>query len=164
MAPCPLSACARIPGRRHCPKCARVPARQAISPQRDHHSAQPRVGTLTGTLEATGSAPRSAEKWTVSSESVPVAQPPTAAGQLYGEQVTPVAAVAQSMVSGIVQPELANAVAAKTRPRTTLYFKRDITTPSVKEKCFARGELYYVSGMRNAMGFTKFAAVCGSTN
>lgn len=104
-------------------------ARASLQDRKCHQPTRPRVGTLTGTLEATASAPRWAQKWAFSSESVPVAQPPTAAGQLYGEQVTPVAAVAQSMVSGIVQPELANAVAARTSPRTTLYFKRDMTTP-----------------------------------
>ncbi|WP_199183019.1 hypothetical protein [Mycobacterium sp. 4858] len=57
---------------------------------------------------------------------MPVAQPPTAAGQVYGEQVIPVEAVLQSIVSGIVQPELANAVAASIRPRAILYFMRDM--------------------------------------
>ncbi|OBH16092.1 MULTISPECIES: hypothetical protein [unclassified Mycobacterium] len=57
---------------------------------------------------------------------MPVAQPPKAAGLPYGEQVIPVDAVLQSMVNGIVQPELANAVAARIRPRATLYFMRDM--------------------------------------
>lgn len=104
-------------------------ARASLQDRKCHQPTRPRVGTLTGTLSL-----EKAHFWAhrgalAVASSVPVAQPPTAAGQLYGEQVTPVAAVAQSMVSGIVQPELANAVAARTSPRTTLYFKRDMTTP-----------------------------------
>lgn len=60
---------------------------------------------------------------------------------------------------GIVHPELVNAVKAKTRPRTTLYFKRDITTPFVEEKCSAREALFYVSTMRNAMVINKIALI-----
>lgn len=37
-----------------------------------------------------------------------------------------------------MQPELANAVKPRTKPRTTLYFKRDMTTPFVEKKCFTR--------------------------
>ena len=39
----------------------------------------------------------------------------------------------QSIVSGVVQPDAVMAVTARTIQRTTLYLRRDITTPSVKE-------------------------------
>lgn len=55
------------------------------------------------------------------------------------------------MVTGKVQPDAPKAVAARTSPRTTLYFKRDMPTPFVEKKCFARGALCYVSAMRNTM-------------
>ncbi|ETB21524.1 hypothetical protein [Mycobacterium avium] len=51
----------------------------------------------------------------------------------------------QSMVTGVVQAEVVMAVAARTMPRTSLYFKRDITTPFVEKECFAREGLSYVS-------------------
>lgn len=56
---------------------------------------------------------------------MPVAQPPRRLAA-YPVQVIPVVAVLQSMVSGTVQPELANAVAARIRPRAILYFMRDM--------------------------------------
>lgn len=39
----------------------------------------------------------------------------------------------QSIVIGVVQPEADRAVKVRRRPRTTLYFKPDMTTPSVGE-------------------------------
>lgn len=51
------------------------------------------------------------------------ATPSTAAGWLYGVQTRP---PVHEMVNGTVQPELVNAVKARTRPRTTLYFQRDM--------------------------------------
>ncbi|RAV09442.1 hypothetical protein DQP57_15015 [Mycobacterium colombiense] len=39
----------------------------------------------------------------------------------------------QSMVIGVVQPEAVMAVKVRIRPRTTLYFRPDMTTPSVGE-------------------------------
>ncbi|MBZ4535342.1 hypothetical protein FVO80_11270 [Mycobacterium avium subsp. hominissuis] len=51
----------------------------------------------------------------------------------------------QSIVTGVVQAEVVMAVAARTMPRTSLYFKRDITTPFVEKECFAREGLSYVS-------------------
>lgn len=74
-------------------------------------------------------------------------------------QVIPVAEPVHEMV-GSVQPELVNAVKARTSPRTTLYFKRDMNTPFVEKKCFARGELYYVRAIRDDKGFNKFATIC----
>lgn len=65
----------------------------------------------------------------------------------------------QSMVIGTMHPEVVNAVAARNKPRTTLYFKRDMTTPFVEKECFARGALYYVSTMRNAMGSSEIAPI-----
>ncbi len=41
-------------------------------------------------------------------------------------------------IVGKVHPALVNAVKPRTTPRTTLYFKRDMTTPFVEKKCFAR--------------------------
>lgn len=63
------------------------------------------------------------------------------------------------MVIGTMHPEVVNAVAARNKPRTTLYFKRDMTTPFVEKECFARGALYYVSTMRNAMGSSEIAPI-----
>ncbi|OBG62841.1 hypothetical protein A9X05_20830 [Mycobacterium sp. E3298] len=83
---------------------------------------------------------------------------PVSAKTTYGVQVIPVAPPLHEKV-GSVHPELVNAVAASTKPRTTLYFKRDITTPFVEKKCFARGGLFYVSAMRNAMAFNIFALI-----
>ncbi len=40
-------------------------------------------------------------------------------------QVIPVGEAVHE-IAGSVQPELVNAVKARTRPRTTLYFKRDM--------------------------------------
>lgn len=115
--------------------------RASLQDRKCHQATRPRVGTLTGTLEATASAPRWAQKWAFSSESVPVAQPPTAAGQLYGEEdenqgPTQVRLGPQSIVNGTVQPEAAVAVNARTSPRTTLYFKRDMTTPVHERRMF----------------------------
>lgn len=75
----------------------------------------------------------------------------------YGVQVIPVAPPLHEKV-GTVQPELVNAVKARTKPRTTLYFIRDMnhSIPS-EEKCYARDELYYVSTIRNTMGSNEFA-------
>ena len=39
----------------------------------------------------------------------------------------------QSIVIGVVQPEAVRAVKVRRRPRTTLYFRPDMTTPSVGE-------------------------------
>lgn len=39
----------------------------------------------------------------------------------------------QSIVIGVVQPEAERAVKVRRRPRTTLYFRPDMTTPSVGE-------------------------------
>lgn len=50
----------------------------------------------------------------------------SAARQTYGMQVRGV----QSIVIGVVQPEAVMAVKVSIRPRTILYFKPDITTPS----------------------------------
>ncbi|MCV7396536.1 hypothetical protein [Mycobacterium paraseoulense] len=72
---------------------------------------------------------------------MPGAQPPTTAGQLYGVQVIPVDEPVHEML-GSVQPELANAVKPRTRPRTALYFKRDMNTPFVDEEMFRpRGDI-----------------------
>jgi hypothetical protein len=60
-----------------------------------------------------------------------------AAGQLYGVQEIPVTVPVHVIEIGM-QPELANAVKPRTKPRTTLYFKRDMTTPFVEKKCFTR--------------------------
>jgi len=77
---------------------------------------------------------------------------PVAAEQTYGVQVR---VGPQSIVTGNVQPEAVMAVKVRIRPRTTLYFKPDITTPSVGEM-YARGELYYAVSSREAMGMSKF--------
>lgn len=65
----------------------------------------------------------------------------------------------QSMVNGTVQPEAPNAVAARTRPRTTLYFNRDMTTPFVVRKRFARGHPCYVRATWNSMGFSEITPI-----
>lgn len=39
----------------------------------------------------------------------------------------------QSIVIGVVQPEAVMAVKVRIKPRTTLYFRPDMTTPSVGE-------------------------------
>ncbi|OBH07245.1 hypothetical protein A5695_03125 [Mycobacterium sp. E1747] len=73
-------------------------------------------------------------------------------------QVIPVAPPLHEKV-GSVHPELVNAVKARTSPRTILYFKRDMTTPFIEEKCFARGALFYLCTMRNVMVINEFALI-----
>lgn len=75
-----------------------------------------------------------------------------AATQSYGVQVRP---GPQLIVTGNVHPDAVVAAKASTRPRTTLYFKRDMTAPFFEKKCFARGLLYYAAPLRKTMGFTK---------
>lgn len=75
----------------------------------------------------------------------------SAARRAYGTQTRGV----QSIVTGVVQPEAVMAVKVRIRPRTALYFKPDIATPSVGEM-YARGESYYASNSWEAMGMSEF--------
>ncbi len=79
-------------------------------------------------------------------------------GQLYGVQLIPVVLLVHEMV-GSVHPELVNAVKPRTRPRTTLYFKRDMNTPFANEQMFRPREAILREPMRNGVGFNEFGLI-----
>lgn len=72
---------------------------------------------------------------------MPVSANPAVAGQFYGVQVIPVEEPVHE-IDGSVHPALDNAVAARTKPRTTLYFKRDMNhSHPLRRTDYARGKL-----------------------
>ncbi|UXA06977.1 hypothetical protein KXD96_02065 [Mycobacterium sp. SMC-2] len=89
---------------RRCASHLKAPEHQPLS---NSHAAG--ISTLTGTRKR-------------ASQRIP---PTSRRAKPYGEQVIPVGEPVHEMV-GNVQPELVNAVNARTRPTTTLHFKRDM--------------------------------------
>jgi hypothetical protein len=63
-----------------------------------------------------------AKEWTRVIETLPIARQSYIVQVRFGPQ---------SIVIGVVQPEAVMAVKVRIKPRTTLYFRPDMTTPSV---------------------------------